>query len=125
MIRRPPRSTLFPYTTLFRSQLHAAMAAHEQARADEVFQLADLLAERRLRHAQPLGRLAEVQRIGDGKEVTQMAEFDGHGASLARPTPCLASSSIVFPPVEHGSTLQIPISIIVYVSTKVDTHQQR
>src|SRR3712207_8273131 len=24
MIRRPPRSTLFPYTTLFRSQIHAA-----------------------------------------------------------------------------------------------------
>src|SRR2546425_3335028 len=24
MIRRPPRSTLFPYTTLFRSQHHAA-----------------------------------------------------------------------------------------------------
>src|SRR2546427_8819525 len=26
MIRRPPRSTLFPYTTLFRSQLHMAGA---------------------------------------------------------------------------------------------------
>src|SRR5260370_15247231 len=26
MIRRPPRSTLFPYTTLFRSQLHKARA---------------------------------------------------------------------------------------------------
>src|SRR5437588_10676773 len=25
MIRRPPRSTLFPYTTLFRSALHARM----------------------------------------------------------------------------------------------------
>src|SRR2546427_7422029 len=25
MIRRPPRSTLFPYTTLFRSHEHAAM----------------------------------------------------------------------------------------------------
>src|SRR3712207_7279125 len=24
MIRRPPRSTLFPYTTLFRSQMHLA-----------------------------------------------------------------------------------------------------
>src|SRR2546427_2888301 len=24
MIRRPPRSTLFPYTTLFRSQFHGA-----------------------------------------------------------------------------------------------------
>src|SRR2546423_7227333 len=26
MIRRPPRSTLFPYTTLFRSQLPGALA---------------------------------------------------------------------------------------------------
>src|SRR3712207_8249576 len=26
MIRRPPRSTLFPYTTLFRSQVYAAYA---------------------------------------------------------------------------------------------------
>src|SRR5438105_8728583 len=25
MIRRPPRSTLFPYTTLFRSQAHAQL----------------------------------------------------------------------------------------------------
>src|SRR3712207_8581113 len=27
MIRRPPRSTLFPYTTLFRSQVHRAELA--------------------------------------------------------------------------------------------------
>src|SRR5256885_3674703 len=27
MIRRPPRSTLFPYTTLFRSRLHESRAA--------------------------------------------------------------------------------------------------
>src|SRR5258708_8591911 len=27
MIRRPPRSTLFPYTTLFRSQRHGAPTA--------------------------------------------------------------------------------------------------
>src|SRR2546429_5935816 len=26
MIRRPPRSTLFPYTTLFRSQIHGTPA---------------------------------------------------------------------------------------------------
>src|SRR5256885_9444108 len=31
MIRRPPRSTLFPYTTLFRSQL---MEAHEISLSD-------------------------------------------------------------------------------------------
>src|SRR5256885_10985043 len=28
MIRRPPRSTLFPYTTLFRSLVDAAIAKH-------------------------------------------------------------------------------------------------
>src|SRR5688572_33362714 len=37
MIRRPPRSTLFPYTTLFRSLLrrHAALQVHPQAGAVE------------------------------------------------------------------------------------------
>ena len=32
MIRRPPRSTLFPYTTLFRSQAHGAIAARTARR---------------------------------------------------------------------------------------------
>src|SRR3712207_8067805 len=45
MIRRPPRSTLFPYTTLFRSQLPGAPLEHRHGahvqgtlpvRADEV-----------------------------------------------------------------------------------------
>src|SRR5689334_23871058 len=30
MIRRPPRSTLFPYTTLFRSDEHPQPAAHDR-----------------------------------------------------------------------------------------------
>src|SRR3712207_8646773 len=34
MIRRPPRSTLFPYTTLFRSELQAALADAELLIAD-------------------------------------------------------------------------------------------
>src|SRR3712207_8952323 len=36
MIRRPPRSTLFPYTTLFRSQAGAGQV--EAPRLDEPFQ---------------------------------------------------------------------------------------
>src|SRR3712207_8750164 len=38
MIRRPPRSTLFPYTTLFRSAILSRdpqLADHEQREADE------------------------------------------------------------------------------------------
>src|SRR2546430_9090952 len=30
MIRRPPRSTLFPYTTLFRSQFEALRTSYEE-----------------------------------------------------------------------------------------------
>src|SRR2546425_13086225 len=41
MIRRPPRSTLFPYTTLFRSELAAA-----ELRLDDV-DLLDVLEARR------------------------------------------------------------------------------
>src|SRR5260221_6099523 len=31
MIRRPPRSTLFPYTTLFRSRNYSTLYAHNRA----------------------------------------------------------------------------------------------
>src|SRR3712207_5202050 len=34
MIRRPPRSTLFPYTTLFRSRAHDGAARHDLLRDD-------------------------------------------------------------------------------------------
>src|SRR5260221_5155180 len=36
MIRRPPRSTLFPYTTLFRSGLSAAEPRHGHGHAQEL-----------------------------------------------------------------------------------------
>src|SRR3989441_6005691 len=36
MIRRPPRSTLFPYTTLFRSFFARQLEAHLPVRVDKV-----------------------------------------------------------------------------------------
>src|SRR3712207_7056559 len=41
MIRRPPRSTLFPYTTLFRSEPageEVPVREHRQARVERVFE---------------------------------------------------------------------------------------
>src|SRR2546428_8362925 len=37
MIRRPPRSTLFPYTTLFRSQRVDVVDRHRNAEAGDVW----------------------------------------------------------------------------------------
>src|SRR5437016_2561131 len=65
MIRRPPRSTLFPYTTLFRSDVIARRAL-EMRSVPTVTKLAggdDLLAQRRFR-----------------VEVVELAE---HGGRLA------------------------------------------
>src|ERR1039458_3672368 len=44
MIRRPPRSTLFPYTTLFRSHVYAALAAQGKMPEARSY-LADVLRE--------------------------------------------------------------------------------
>src|SRR3712207_7142091 len=62
MIRRPPRSTLFPYTTLFRSVLehHAEGRAHRRLVEGVQAQL-----EQRLRPVEGLGdrrRLLQLQR---------------------------------------------------------------
>src|SRR5690349_23130880 len=46
MIRRPPRSTLFPYTTLFRSDLRASGAGKQRA-AELHGELGDIAAAHR------------------------------------------------------------------------------
>src|SRR2546430_17125131 len=48
MIRRPPRSTLFPYTTLFRSQQHPDLAwvrTAEDSQQIRIEQVRDLAAD--------------------------------------------------------------------------------
>src|SRR5256885_12179723 len=62
MIRRPPRSTLFPYTTLFRSRV-----------GGEVFDLARLDGRRELR----LVALHDLFRVGDdGHRLGDVARFE-------------------------------------------------
>src|SRR3712207_8838440 len=57
MIRRPPRSTLFPYTTLFRSQARS----HDRLRALEV-RLVHVQHRHRQRCPAELGEI-EVERL--------------------------------------------------------------
>src|SRR3712207_9449640 len=74
MIRRPPRSTLFPYTTLFRSFIEAftyRMGAHTTSDDPTRYRLASELEEWKLRD--PIARLkAHLSRSG----IADAAFFD-------------------------------------------------
>src|SRR3712207_3195380 len=64
MIRRPPRSTLFPYTTLFRSK---ALTAEQTSSKDKM--IAAVLHERRLELAMEGERWYDLCRYGKVEEV--------------------------------------------------------
>src|SRR3989454_12179713 len=76
MIRRPPRSTLFPYTTLFRSQLanHAALRRIERPELpNEALDVLALgIARRQLTHGVVFSHLGPVAYP---ELVAQFAEF--------------------------------------------------
>src|SRR2546427_3600599 len=76
MIRRPPRSTLFPYTTLFRSDVHdeRAAAGVEVALAPVVVDIAAL------RSHDP----REAARQLPVEDVTLRVGEDRHGAPALR-----------------------------------------
>src|SRR3712207_7134990 len=61
MIRRPPRSTLFPYTTLFRSRSGRHQVAADALRPEVAGEVAGGRLERGLRHTHPV-----VHRPRDG-----------------------------------------------------------
>src|SRR3712207_8913768 len=83
MIRRPPRSTLFPYTTLFRSLLPllAATADPDQA----LTRLADL-AERCTPSAAPHGEgaLLEALAADEGRSEEHTSELQSRQYLVCR-----------------------------------------
>src|SRR5258706_10780363 len=69
MIRRPPRSTLFPYTTLFRSVHRPALVAHEGLHL-RLFEP----ALRRRRRLRVLLRQPVVDLAGAGERLVPRSE---------------------------------------------------
>src|SRR5256885_13345589 len=72
MIRRPPRSTLFPYTTLFRSALLDDLGEADVVAADAERHQVGVRAER-----------VELGRVGAGVGVLGRGEVVGPGAAAA------------------------------------------
>src|SRR2546427_12389798 len=87
MIRRPPRSTLFPYTTLFRSHdtQRAERFLHDrERRALELFDLSRLAA-----HARSVQARQHEQRRGhsEGPEPELPGEAERHHRHHYHPDP--------------------------------------
>src|SRR3989475_12190174 len=76
MIRRPPRSTLFPYTTLFRSETYyfegaaglSRLIAHHKADGSRWLQAYDSFG-RLASRTDPLGRSVHLRRDGQGRLI--------------------------------------------------------
>src|SRR3712207_7164511 len=68
MIRRPPRSTLFPYTTLFRSKPTAGALSGSDALGDQVRHAGRLWAD-----VEP-ARALLVGPVGDGRALVGAAD---------------------------------------------------
>src|SRR5260221_13480285 len=89
MIRRPPRSTLFPYTTLFRSPPGAVRALSSHRVFGEPGQEARDLGGRPdvgQGHGQELRARVTVEmdgRIVDGEEGQAVRIVDPHGMGIA------------------------------------------
>src|SRR3712207_7112592 len=79
MIRRPPRSTLFPYTTLFRSLAEHGRLAHLHLGHDGAAQGRDALAQEPHEHG--LDALVRL-RDGHGRRRALGARSEEHTSEL-------------------------------------------
>src|SRR3712207_8013391 len=76
MIRRPPRSTLFPYTTLFRSDLAEEQLGTGARRVDADAQARDVDALRDHEHGHEPGAVAGGEAGDPRRRVRRVASDD-------------------------------------------------
>src|SRR3712207_8248356 len=102
MIRRPPRSTLFPYTTLFRSSLPTSARANESADTDvALWAITDdaTLSEDFLERASPRpGRLPVLgQPVGEHHQDRKSTRLNSSHANISYAVFCLKKKINIVP----------------------------
>src|SRR3712207_7155829 len=102
MIRRPPRSTLFPYTTLFRSLEHLPARARPQLRGR---QAVDEPARDEVRLGRPLG--GRALREGDRKST----RLNSSHANISYAVFCLKKNNHTKPLAFHSPALYPWLSV--------------
>src|SRR3712207_8146349 len=91
MIRRPPRSTLFPYTTLFRSDLEVEVGAG--AGAGAAHRSDDLALAHALAHSDADACLVRVQRR-DAAADRKSTRLNSSHANISYAVFCLKKKTI-------------------------------
>src|SRR3989442_7306763 len=98
MIRRPPRSTLFPYTTLFRSKLAIGYRLHYDLYHKELMRLAreqdfgpfmKMTGDRGFVFGQRAWRIDK--KLGGGGPMMDLGIYILHGACMGPPPPSFLS----------------------------------
>src|SRR3712207_8996659 len=92
MIRRPPRSTLFPYTTLFRSQ--RSRAGCEDAGRAHRPQIGDERGEMGEAHVEPVGVDHRQGEAGAGEDRKSTRLNSSH-ANISYAVFCLKKKKII------------------------------
>src|SRR3712207_8567518 len=89
MIRRPPRSTLFPYTTLFRSAVGLVGDRAALVDLDGVDVLVGVVAEGRHELAHLLGLLARGDRVREDEVDRKSTRLNSSHANISYAVFCL------------------------------------
>src|SRR3712207_7397321 len=95
MIRRPPRSTLFPYTTLFRSVPRGATRPESRARLQRTFPLARLQPDAAGARAPVLQGL-DRPRIPADAQDRKSTRLNSSHANISYAVFCLKKNFIPF-----------------------------
>src|SRR5438034_3439439 len=82
MIRRPPRSTLFPYTTLFRSCAEPWAFQERQQREQAYLEALETLARRAAEAENPAGAETYLRPVARSEEHT--SELQSHSDLVCR-----------------------------------------
>src|SRR3712207_9004658 len=72
MIRRPPRSTLFPYTTLFRSQSNGQLNQKEQELKNQLDKIQEELKQKEMELEKAKEQLKQEQKPHEDRKSTRL-----------------------------------------------------
>src|SRR3712207_8045458 len=93
MIRRPPRSTLFPYTTLFRSEVQPRAAAGLDERG-EVRVDVDGWAAHALMRSSPRSRTSVRARMAAPRTARKSKRLNSRHANISYAVFCLKKNNL-------------------------------